>query len=308
MSITLVSTMSIRCGVAEYSRYLGQELRRQKIPLNYFANEISGKGNQDIRVYDDDKELLPLIRGFSVPGWSGEVKYDRDQLWRMFWPGGIVHIQHQAFLYDKRWFFQFLVDAKEAKSKIIFTLHDSNINSDALAYADGLVLHSQEMKMELGLPMIVKPIAIIPSGVPYHQPIVTSFGLGRSNAEMITQACTQLGIKYEPMHWGNWVSQDELMKRIKQYDATVLLYPPDNAVVSSSSVKVALAAYRPVITSDTTWFKDLEDGLVTKCQYSVESLVEALKKVFSKQDTLHKMSWEESARKHIEFYNMIERM
>ena len=71
----------------------------------------------------------------------------------------------------------------------------------------------------------------------------------------------------------------------------------------SSSVKVALSTYRPVVVSNTNWFSDLDDNLVHKCNYGDKAeLKRVLGSIFVKREFFKSFSWDNIAKRHLLFY------
>jgi hypothetical protein len=285
--------------VAEYTRYLGKALTDNGVEVYYLANIISGKGNQDISAYTASEDPLNVYRIFSVAGWSGETFFEIPQSIKDI-NFDVVHVQYQSFLYDKSWFPECLRELRKMNTKTVFTLHDSNVVGNALIMADGVVFHSHEMKDAV---QTSAKSMLIPSGMPFKKPKLMSFGLGRSNSSMVRDVCNELDLDFEELHWSNWLTQEKLIEKLKTADGIVLYYPPDNAKVCSSSVKVALSTYRPVIVSDTTWFSDLDDNFVTKCPYGDKPrLRTTLNSIFYKRDFFKNLGWDSIAKRHVKFY------
>jgi hypothetical protein len=100
-----------------------------------------------------------------------------------------------------------------------------------------------------------------------------------------------------------WLSQGELIKTIREYDAVVLWYGEVGIVGCSAGARMAISSRRPVFTSDVTWFKDVPDHLITKSQ-TLEELKEELRGYFDNhvEEYLKNNNWDLVALEHKDIY------
>jgi hypothetical protein len=106
---------------------------------------------------------------------------------------------------------------------------------------------------------------VVPFGIEERPPIVRTFGLGRSRSDLIAPICEANGwvfesaATHEPIQGGGqtWRTHDALISWLRGADAIVLWYDDVGPAGSSQAARTAMAARRPVITNDTTWFSDL---------------------------------------------------
>jgi len=316
MNIGIVSTLGIRCGISQYSRSLGIALDKIGCNVTWFGNIPRDRNPQD-KLVEADNELPGRIRRwFEVKGWTNELYADFSVFENA--KIDVLHIQWESFLYDQSIGPRLL----SLPYPIVLTAHSAGfypgLDFSNVRY---LLAHSTDVLDKC--PNLVYNKCVIPMGGPYSPPVISTFGLGRSNSETIASVCKELGYRFEVLNWVDWVPMDRLIEELKKSDAIVLFFPPTDSKVSSSSIRVALSTNRPVIVTDTNWFEDLEAhnnqlicqsllpfGLVPPCVCKIpferSYLKMALSGIFKDRDKMQKKhSWESVAKEHKRFYSNI---
>lgn len=296
MKIALVSTFGIKCGIAQYTRELVEALKLQGLNPTIIANIPSNKNIQDHQVFPDDG--FNVHRCWSVEGWSNEIK--APDITEVF---DVYHVQYESFLYGDTWFPSWVRSLMLRGAKFIITYHSSGRSPlHPVDCFDLGICHNKETYNSIQTKF--KMLMELPCQ--YRKPKIATFGLGRSNVEWITQACNELGYEFVNLiraTGDNWTSIDGLIDDLRACDAIVLPYHPVGAYVSSSAVKTALATYRPVIVSKTSWFSSLSSDYVYKHDYDYASFKTTLEYVIGhRQKFLKSISWEVAAKKHHEWY------
>lgn len=151
---------------------------------------------------------------------------------------------------------------------------------------------------------------VIPFGIEDRPPVVRTFGLGRSQVEVIQPLCERNGwvfesaTSHEPIHGGGqaWRTHEDLIAWLRGADAIVLWYPPQPMAGSSQAARTAMASRRPVFTNSTEWFEDLprEAAGITKCAHEAE-MEDRLRALFHRP-YVQSNSWVKVAQKLVERY------
>ena len=133
------------------------------------------------------------------------------------------------------------------------------------------------------------------------KPSIISFGLGdRNNKEVIQNVCDELDVSfdYHDSKSQGWLSNEELVSRIKSSDAVVLYYNEVPIIGASSAARTAQACHRPLIVNDVGWFSDLDNV------YKVSNEEELKEKLDFVLDIsyIKERSYLNCAKKHIEIY------
>ena len=306
MRITFISTYKIKCGISEYTYNLSRALLGLGHEVTVLANIPSGSG-QDVLQLASDPTGLRLIRCWGVSGWGAKGDPDEDIIRDEVKRADVVHWQFQNFLYDERLQTLFGAELAMTKAKRVVTLHDSGIGP---AFRHDVV--DKFLASRRGI-LDAAGVAgsVVPMGAVYRRPLVATFGLGRSNADLIAKSCERIGFDFKVFSWTDWVpSKDDFIDRLRTADALVLAFPDVGAEVVSSSVRDALATYRPVIVTSSSWFSDLmaKPGLVTFCQYDEVAIASALNSLLGgRAGWLKDNSWEAAARANLAAYDSVKR-
>ena len=113
---------------------------------------------------------------------------------------------------------------------------------------------------------------------PMNPKLVIGLGSPQRMPHRFVDICVQeAGGEYQAITGEQWSSIDLLVDRLSRAAVIVLFYGPINGVGRSSALAVALAAGRPIITSDCCFLKEAERwGGVTDEVTLTEKIAEAL--------------------------------
>jgi len=312
LKIAMLTTWNTVCGIAQNTKFLIDALQGlghevQIVCQKPFGQEVDfGKGYN-------------VTRGWEWYGRTNKVEVTEEA--KAVVKGcDVVHVQYESFL----WHESYLNGLVPNDAPLVITHHSSCTGPGCpVNRASANLVHDPEFP---NLPNR----RVIPMGIPdtfgfasfdETLPIVGSFGLHRNDDEFCLEA-TRLAseklltpIAYRT-HYGDkeWQPTDELVKQLKECRLLVLMYPPVDAVVSSSAACFALGTGVPVVTSDTRWFKHL-----SKYIYFVEShseLAEIIKSFMTSKEywelsqsnsmrAVEDRGWAKTAQKHIDVYKEI---
>jgi hypothetical protein len=256
MRVGLLTTWNTQCGIAQYSRHLGNALARAGADVT-----VLGSRNYGARETGEESEL-PVERVFGVEMWNGGQDSELDASRILAMGFDVIHCQYEVALYNRPRL-QELLDQHEGASAI--TWHDKCVPADMPGPWDLQFRHRED----------TGPAGhVIPFGIEDVPPLVRTFGLGRTQEDVIRPICERNGWRFESAATSEaafggqaWLSQLELHEWLREADAIVLWYPDAEMAGSSQAARTALATRRPVFVNDVTWFDDLPfcmDGL-TKC-------------------------------------------
>lgn len=166
----------------------------------------------------------------------------------------------------------------DAGRDTIIIFHDLCINQGLhLANARVRVTHARNVYRA------IPQCLFYPMPIPYRQLRIGSFGLGRNEHDLITEACEEAGADYSILRGDQeWVHRSDLRAFIRNQDIIVFWYPECSAAGTSFGVRLALSEGVKVITNNTEWFNDVPEG-VTKAGRTRASLIELLQSIQAKR-------------------------
>jgi len=172
-------------------------------------------------------------------------------------------------------------------------------------------------------------------------PVLTSFGLGRTAHETVLEALAylldayphltyaiaapparmppvyeaarRLGLESHLVHAGDFLPPDALFDLLQAGDVVVLYYPEFGVRgVSSAGARLALAAHRPVVLTDVLLFHDLPaelkvpfgdlGALEERLRMLLSLHGEALRMIELQDGLVRENAWTTVARRHIDVY------
>jgi hypothetical protein len=285
MNIVILTTWASACGIAEYSRYLAEEIQNLNNNILLLTNKTEG--------YLPSKMLIVDI--FGVYWWGENPKFNCnkalvaiDEFEKTHGPIDALIVQYQSSLYEPEGFNKFI---KEVKCKKIITLHDSSRNNKHISFDefDYIITHNPNIEHTDFMPMpLIKTT-----------PTVFSFGMGgRNNYQFISDACHEIGVDFyhHDAREHGWWSEEKLFNEMSNADAIVLWYNKVGIEGQSSALRTAISSMRPVIVNDVSWFKDAPE-FVTKCS-DKKSLQDALVNILH-LDYIWANSYENCVKKYL---------
>jgi hypothetical protein len=243
LKVGMMTTWNTQCGIAEYSRYLTDALRRRDdIDLIVLGSKNYGAR----KVAEDESYVRP---SFAVLPWNevGDHSFDVDAILEMALD--VLHIQYEVLLYNQDGLYDLLRRFKGLK---VITYHDNCIPADfPYPVFDLAYTHREDVGVGQGY--------LLPFGIDNRPPVVKTFGLGRSRNDIIGEVCRRNGWSFE-YSFGEqeWKTTAELHRWLRDSDAIVLYYDDVPSAGSSQAARTAIGTRRPVIVNNVTWFKGVE--------------------------------------------------
>lgn len=289
MNVGMLTSWRTQCGIAQYSMHLARALERAGT-----GTLILGSRNYGDRALpkEDVAEPIGELACFDVELWNQYGRHELDVERILDLPLDVLHVQYEVVLYS-RLRLQQLLDVFTGVTAI--TYHDSCIPPDMPGPWDLEFRHRDDTGPRG---------QVIPFGVEYVPPLIRTFGLGRSQDEIIRPICEKHDWQFESTFGENaWLTQTALHDWLREADAIVLWYPETPMAGSSQAARTALATRRPVIVNDTSWFRDLPIGSgVRKVADTPEALESALINVFA-SPYIEECSWDHVASLHLAAYS-----
>jgi hypothetical protein len=237
-----LSSWNTRCGIAEYSRYLVGALRRRgDVEVSVFGSR--NYGERAVREYDDGEQAI-----FDIQIWHPEGRSEFDPEPILDAGLDVLHVQYSNAFYERRAF----VDLLERFDGVVaLTFHDNSGAQKTFPWqlADVRFTHRENVG--------VGERIVIAMGIDVQRPVVKTFGMGKSRADLIGEVCARNDWDFQASFGGErWLESDELHAWLRDCDAIVLWYPDDRTAGASAAAANALATRRPVFVNDTKWVSD----------------------------------------------------
>jgi hypothetical protein len=242
MRIGILTTWNTRCGIAEYSRYLVDALRRQgDVEVTVFASRNFGQ-----RVVAPYEEWA--APAFDVQIWHPKHSFELDVERVLACPLDVLCIQYSNLFYDRARLVELL---RRFAGVTALVYHDKGgVWAFPYELVDLLYTHREDVG--------VGPRRVIAQGIDLRRPVVKTFGLGKSRLDIIAPVCERNGWDFQHSFGDDrWLESEELFAWLRDSDAIVLWYDEDHRAGESAAALVAIATRRPVFVNDTEWFRDL---------------------------------------------------
>ena len=287
MKIAMVTTWNVQCGISEYARDLVYSLKDLDADVSVFAKK-------DDVVYPDEVFVKRV-------SWNNVIDFCANIINRDF---DVVHFQNQGSFWSQEWLEGVLKVLKQAGIRTTVTFHDSAIwTGFDFSNIDDIIAHRVEIldKVPRGV-VIGQTCNIVPMGILHRPPKICSFGIGRNDNEAVRDVCDKIGFVYHVLNPNyKWLSQGELIKSLREYDAIVLWYGEVGIIGCSAGARMAMASRRPAFLSNVSWFSDIPE---VKDVYRLETLEELEKALvdYFKNDYLDNNKWDSVAQQHKEIY------
>lgn len=250
MKIGSVGTFGEICGISEYQKSLVNGLKARghevKVVANYSFSTLEPDPSYVQRLFH-----APFLTHKTTADVMGMVEYLKDC--------DVIHVHFELNLYHPSWFIDFIsaFSFLNKPPKIVFTMHSIGMwPSMPIQLVDHFCSHEPMIQLpnQTVIPMSVKFFSDIEPQVDFDS--IISFGLGRNDDQLVKDA-----IKDTPYKFGTtyghikWLSLSELVTKIKSSWIVSLVYPEVGIQVSSSAVTLAMGCDRPIICTNTNWFK-----------------------------------------------------
>ena len=291
MKIGMMTTWGVSCGIYEYTRNLSHSLAWfvDVDSVKLFTNKLTSG-------YSNASGLIKIVEdSFGSPFFGSETAYiNMEKILENVDDLDVFHVQYQVSLYRDDNMTNLIREIKNRGIKTVVTLHDSSRHPGFdVGMFDHIIIHKPDILKESHL---IDKTIILPFPIPYTQPSVFSFGMGRNNYKLIQSVCDDLMINfdYHDAKEMGWAQEDQLFHDMYMADAIVLWYSDVATKGSSSAARMALASYRPVIVNDIPWFSDLPNYNRLYKVRSAEELENVLCSIFE-HDRLHEASYDRVA-------------
>jgi len=276
LHIGVMSSYNECCGISAYTERLLSHLSKD-VDITLLRNTPYNK--VPATNYANVKDL----ECFKVTIWTNEIYFDEAAALAAVQEIDVLHVQFESALYHASWLIPFLTKVRALGIKVVCTAHSSCIWPGLASYIDVWLSHSESLAASLNGLHIHMPIPLTTRrDVPETKDIV-SFGLGRNDDGMVYEAldtvrATHPDALFRPNYGSNkWLTDAELLDYLYSGSTITLLYPPIGAEVRSSSAALALGVCRPLIVTDTGWFKTALDTFGRRGEqglYAVNSIAE----------------------------------
>ena len=251
----MICSYNERCGMAEYTKSLVEDLITKGIDVKVAANYSNDPTESD----------QPYVGRFFHVGFMDHKRgYDIDGMVEFFKDRDIIHCQYEPALYDPILFEELFLNFKtKLKVKTVFTTHTASFwNTFDLRLIDHCITHSHMWCSG----------TIIPPGVKFfdntHMP--TSYTVGTSSIcslpnsrnlnNLVEGAIKGTNIRFDTnITDGKWVNIDTLALNLSKSWIISLIYPEIDNILSSSAVTLAMGLQRPILISNTNWFQHVID-------------------------------------------------
>jgi hypothetical protein len=258
MKVGMLTSWNTQCGIAEYSRYLTSAMRRRD---DVEVTVLGSKNYDDRKVAEDEHYVVPV---FGVLPWNkyDDHSFDTEEILQL--DLDVLHVQYEVLLYNQQGFGELLSRFEGPK---VITFHDNCIPP---TFPGGLFNLRYTHREEVG----VGERFLLPFGIENRKPVVKTFGLGRSRADIIEPICTKNGWAFHKSFGEHdWKSTEELTSWLRDSDAIVLYYDDVPSAGSSQAARTAIGTRRPVILNDVTWFRGVEGAYKIETPEELEELL-----------------------------------
>ena len=251
LRVGVLTSWQVPCGVYQYSsRYAEALARREDVhPVVLAARADAHRSTPP----EWDGELCSVAK---IGCWRDDQVYDlrTDVIARLGLDA--IHVQYEQMLFNSEQLAGLCAGFDGPKA---ITYHDNCIPPS---------LQWQSFDLHYAHRWNIGPsdqVQVVPFGIEDRPPIVRTFGLGRTRWDYIAPICERHGwafesaASHEPIQGGGqrWMSHDDLISWLRGADLLVLWYDENGMAGSSQAARTAMAARRPLITNDTTWFEEL---------------------------------------------------
>lgn len=297
LRVGLLTSWQTPCGVYDYSRHLADALaRRDDVEVVILASD-NDPGRQL-----SDPETHTVKDVARIGHWRGDHEYSINLSEVRATGLDVLHVQYQSMLFEQEALRSLgYLNAEDGVLSVI-TFHDNCVRGD---FPVGLFPVRITHRGGVG-----PADHIVPFGVENYAPLVRTFGLGRTREDVIRPICEKHGFRFESAASSEaasggqaWRSQEDLHAWLREADAIVLWYGETAMAGSSQAARTAMATRRPLFINDTTWFREIPDGLpgVFKMPDAPEELEYALVSVLSRP-FISDHSWDRVAELHVRLY------
>jgi len=273
MRVLMITSDRFSCGVNSYTELLMDALGAFADPDLYVEDISSTVASKDVVLRSDSPD--------------------------------IIHLQFQETLYQGTHLQEWVSAANLLNIPVVITLHDRCVPPSMPFHdIDHVISHTEGIRK-----LVVKEpeyITVLPLGIPMTTFSVLSFGLGRTDEELVRDVVESIdGAVYE-YHNGDetFLPYEDLVRKIRLCDIVVLWYPEAYGTGSSFAARLAIGCRRPLVVNDVSWFQDLPSTSLVQYAQDSEDLKRALRRTkCDMEEHLGDQTMEEVARTHVRIYH-----
>ena len=206
-------------------------------------------GDRAVREYEHYAKPV-----FDVQRWKPDHAYELDVEDVLAHDLDVLHIQYSNLFFNRRRLIELM---RRFPGVLALTYHDK-IVSPAFPHRLVDLLYAHREDVGIG------PRQLIPQGIDVRPPVIKTFGLGKSQDELIKAICDKHGWVFEKSYGEDrWLEYEELYEWLRDCDAIVLWYDEDRTSGGSAAAPLAISTRRPMFVNDTEWFRDIPDRTAT---------------------------------------------
>jgi hypothetical protein len=291
INLGLLTTWNTRCGIAEYSRYIVEQLqKRDDVDVTVFGSINHG----DYKLCEDEDFVVPT---FEMALWSNgsdrfliENILERDI--------DVLHIQYQMLFYNPPLFEELV---RRFSGRTVITYHDNDFPPN---FAADQIDFRYTHRLGVGMGECHE----IAHGLENRKPVVKTFGRGRSRADIIGAICERNGWDFQAFFGGTskaWLETPDLYRWLRDSDAVALWYDEAERAGSSGAVRIAISTRRFVVCNGTTWFNEIPERGANFVKVDTTDEFERALQEHLGNDFIDRDSWERIAARHVADYRML---
>lgn len=268
LRVGILTSWRVPCGIYQHSARLADALAQ----IGHQPVILAGRADEGRSYAEESAHEVHDVAQIGL--WRDDGQYALNIEKVLSLRLDALHVQYESMLFNQEPLAELAACFRSPNAyhgPTAITFHDSCIRGDFPYQAFDLhFTHRQGVGRG----------EVIPFGIENRQPVVRTFGLGRTRSDLIAPICERNGwafetvATHEPIRGGGqeWRTHEDLIAWLRGADAIVLWYDDNQMAGSSQATRTALAARRPVVTNDTSWFSDLPDE--TRSYRKVHSLEE----------------------------------
>jgi hypothetical protein len=291
IKLGLLTTWNTRCGIAEYSRYIVEQLhKRDDVDVTVLGSINHG----DYKLREDEDFVVPV---FEMALWANGS--DRLLVEKILAQDlDVLHVQYQMLFYNPPLFEDLL---RRFPGRKVITYHDNdfppNFPADQFDFR-----YTHRLGVGMG------ECHEIAHGLENRPPVVKTFGRGRSRADIIGAICERNGWDFQAFFGGTskaWLETPDLYRWLRDSDAVALWYDEAERAGSSGAVRIAISTRRFVVCNSTTWFNEIPAQGANFVKVDTPDEFEAALQKQLGNDFIERDSWERIADRHMADYRML---
>jgi hypothetical protein len=291
IKLGLLTTWNTRCGIAEYSRYIVEQLqRRDDVDVTVLGSINHG----DYKLREDEDFVVPCFEMALWANGSDRLLVDRILEQEL----DVLHVQHQMLFYNPPLFEDLL---RRFPGRKVVTYHDND-------FPPGFPADAFDFRYTHRLGVGMGECAEIAHGLENRPPVVKTFGRGRSRADIIGAICERNGWQFEAFFGGTskaWLETPDLYRWLRDSDAVALWYDEAERAGSSGAVRIAISTRRFVVCNSTTWFNEIPERGANFVKVDTPDEFERALQEQLGNDFIDRDSWERIADRHLADYRML---